>query len=834
MRKTRFSIRSIALFRCAMLLVLLVCFSGPNSYANQMDVKTLQLASRSAPDPLTFQLSSEDWRWLKNQRVLTFAVVAPDLPPYDISSSGHYYEGITADYIGIISKALKVDARVQQFSSTQTALDALQNGTVDAIAGLPLLDDESSLNQSTLASQPFIFTRLAQISTHEGVKKIASGKPVNVAKLGKYLKDADLRVFYPSAKVRAYDTYQDALNAVNLGQEDVFVGDVLATNYLLQTGFLENLSITKFLPSKPEPTVFFVRKQDSRLQQIINTVLDAIPKSENDSVVRRWSLGVSALSDQAIVFTPEEQRWMQQHPILKVAVSSLFPPVSFFDTEGKYQGISADLLDIVRLKTGLNFDFQRVDIIGQQRQQLSEGKSDIGASMLRNQAIALTDPYILTPMVLVTSKKNSSIDANQMQGRSFSVGLNSEYVPWLRQHYPGVRLVNSDTTIDAMQLLSDGAVDAAVIDQYTATYLIDKFFKGTHIVAIVWDRPIAIGFGVSTQALELRSILDKVLLSLSPQEMKEIGGRWRSSADITPSSWQAYRTYVWPVIGIAGLLLAAIFLWNRYLARQIARRKKAEYALSNQLTLQQQLMQELSVAKNQADDANRAKGIFLATMSHEIRTPMNAIIGMLELTLKRADEGHWERSSIAVAYDSAQTMLTLIGDILDISKIESGKLDLFPQPANIRTLTESVVRVFEGMARQKNLQLHLQIGEQIQRDVMIDPQRYKQILFNLIGNAIKFTDQGQVQVKVDGVVESDQKIQIHLSVEDSGIGISAQDQQKLFTPFSQIHSNRNQLNVGTGLGLMISRELVEMMGGTLQIRSEVEVGTTILVAICLP
>lgn len=249
----------------------------------------------------------------------------------------------------------------------------------------------------------------------------------------------------------------------------------------------------------------------------------------------------------------------------------------------------------------------------------------------------------------------------------------------------------------------------------------------------------------------------------------------------------------------------------------------------------QQLLHELSEAKNAADAANRAKTTFLATMSHEIRTPLNAVIGMLELALKKAEQGVTDRFAIEVASGTAKDLLGLIGDILDISRIESGKLSLAPERANLLNIVESVTRVFEGVAKQKHLYLVVELDAYSDRDVWIDPLRFKQILSNLLSNAIKFTEEGSVWVKMRAEAASDGKsIQITLRVEDSGIGISRQDQQILFNPFAQASNNPQSSYSGSGLGLMISRSLCEMMGGTLTLSSSFGEGTQVVVVLRLP
>ncbi|HEF4761895.1 TPA: response regulator [Pseudomonas putida] len=249
------------------------------------------------------------------------------------------------------------------------------------------------------------------------------------------------------------------------------------------------------------------------------------------------------------------------------------------------------------------------------------------------------------------------------------------------------------------------------------------------------------------------------------------------------------------------------------------------------VTERERMHHEFEQAKEQAEAANRAKSNFLASMSHEIRTPMNAIIGMLELSLLTSEQDQ-NRGALEVAYDSAKFLLVLIGDILDVAKIEAGRLSLTPERAKLRELVESVIRVFDGLARQKGLQLKLELDLEGVKDVLIDPLRFKQILTNLISNAIKFTDRGEVRVLVSAQHFADERIALHVRVEDSGIGIAKEDQSLLFEPFVQV-ANSSYARGGTGLGLTISRRLTEMMNGTLRVVSDLGIGTTVHVDLVL-
>lgn len=249
----------------------------------------------------------------------------------------------------------------------------------------------------------------------------------------------------------------------------------------------------------------------------------------------------------------------------------------------------------------------------------------------------------------------------------------------------------------------------------------------------------------------------------------------------------------------------------------------------------QQLVDQLKASQKEAEDANKAKTTFLATMSHEIRTPLNAVLGMLEMASKRAEQGVVDRVSLDVASSAANGLVDLIGDILDIVRIESGQLSLTPGRANLRELSRSVARIFDGVAQQKLLSLRVELDPRADCDVWVDSLRLKQVISNLLSNAIKFTVSGEVRFSLRCVVVADgQELDLIFNVMDTGIGISPDDQVRLFSPFSQVGNPADSMRTGSGLGLTITRTLCEMMNGQLSLSSSLGCGTDVSVALRLP
>jgi two-component system, NarL family, sensor histidine kinase EvgS len=802
------------------------------------DVEPRHLLARATSAAQPLQLDAADRQWLQQRGVLLLGTSRPDYPPFEINVSLSDYEGLSADYAGLVAEQLGVTVEVRRFGSRHEAIAALRAGKIDLLGssnGFEAADAQLSLSQPYADDLPVIAMR-----DDTPLKQGKELTGLRLAMVDHYLPGETVRALYPKAQLSFYRSTLAGLAAVELGEADAYLGDAISTDYLIGKSYQGMVKIDHFSQMAPGTFAFAFANDNARLHRLVDSALARITESERLNILRRWSSGNTSLllERHLSALTDEEKAWIDRHPTISVLVDTALAPLTFNDTQQHVSGMTVDLLKQITLRTGLKFKFIERDTVQQMVEQVARGEAQmigaLGYGTERAAQLRYTRPYLVSPRVLVTRNQTPTpLQARNLDGQRIALLHGSHLRGEVLRRFAQAKLVMVNNPLGLMEAVANGDADVAYSSYINASYYINHVFKGQLRIASVLDEePAVAAFAVAPDQPQLQAILDKALMSIPPEELDQLMNRWRTSALVSDTPWRNYRTLALQVLVLSALLLAGVVFWNSYLRKLIHQRTEAQRALQAQLAFSRGLLEQLRQAKDEAEQASKTKSAFLATMSHEIRTPMNAVIGLLELALEDNRSGHCDAQTLQTAHDSAVGLLGLIGDILDISRIESGRMTLQPVATDLAELLRGTLRVFDGNAQIKGLNLHGELPD-APLWVLADPLRVKQIISNLLSNAIKFTDRGDVLARLTFTPSTaGDTALVELSVTDTGIGISTQDQARLFTTFTQASGPR--ASQGAGLGLVISRTLTEMMGGRLDLQSVEGVGTRVLVQLPLP
>ena len=532
-------------------------------------------------------------------------------------------------------------------------------------------------------------------------------------------------------------------------------------------------------------------------------------------------------------FTNEEINWIKNNPKISIAGDPYWPPYSFYDEKGNYIGIIPDLVNEIFKDSGINLEYVKTDKWSDTIDSLKNKKIDIidaiSYSVSRNVFLDFSDKYIGSEIVLIASNKEKNYVSSFDNISNKRIGSVKGYsiIEQIKNDYPKISdIVEYNSPLEGLKGLLNSQIDYMILDIPTFEFYSKKFSLSNLKIVGPAGYNYSYGFGIQKDNLQLLSIVNKLLDNLSLERKNEIYSKW-IKIDYKEKIDYAL---IWKIIAFAILFLAGTLFWNRKLKHQIEEKEKIQKELEDERTYIKSLNAELIKSNEIAKSAAKHKTEFLANMSHEIRTPMNSIIGFAEI-LDKEIQNPVHKEYLSSIKKGGNALLAIINDILDLSKIEAGKLNIKKETINPSKMFLEIESIFHGKIISKNISFIVEIDKNIPKYIILDGIRTRQILFNLIGNAIKFTQIGYIKLKVENIYKDNikNKVDLLFSIEDTGIGIDEKNLKSIFNAFEQQGDQDVAKYGGTGLGLAICTKLVHMMNGEIKVQSKKNVGSTFTV-----
>ena len=563
------------------------------------------------------------------------------------------------------------------------------------------------------------------------------------------------------------------------------------------------------------------------LDDAMRALDEAVPFYTADLYKRYFSM------DYTPILTGEEKAWLRKHGAIRMGFLASDSGVSTYDpATGEFTGVITDYIQFAADCLGnqeLEFQLVGYDSKEAELDALKSGEIDMifhcdqNPNLAEEYHFACTNTTWTSNLMAVTNKQHfNENNVNRIAVPQNKLSLKK----YLAFYYPQWEIVDCDTQEDAARLVKDGQADCFV----TGISSENKYSKKYSFYSVPLVNPVRSCFAVNSGNRSLLSILNKTIKAMPVNMLAGALAMYKSSArKVTLSDFikdNFFKVMLISSIAVAVVLLTILML--------LQKARKAEAAARKAASDTQELNAKLQVAVEKAESANRAKSTFLSNMSHDIRTPMNAIIGFTTLALSNIDDTDRVKDYLGKTLASSNHLLSLINDVLDMSRIESGKIHLEEVEVNLSDVLHDLKTIVSGQIYAKQLELYMDAMDVTDEDVYCDKTRLNQILLNLLSNAIKFTPAGgtvsvrvrQLAGKVHGCG------QYEFRIKDNGIGMSQEFAQKIFEPFERERTSTVSGIQGTGLGMAITKNIVDMMGGTIEVQTAQGKGTEFTV--CVP
>ena len=707
--------------------------------------------------------------------------------------------------------------------------EKLKNGEIDIIGGISYTEDRTQ--EMLFSDEPmgvekyYLYADLSRADISASDFKTLNGKKIGV------LMGTEPEVMLAEWEEK-YGLKTEHVNISN--NEDV--KQKLANHEIdcfvsLEESFWAERGISTITRVGESGIYYAINKKRPDIKEELDDAMraldEAVPFYTADLYKRYFSM------DYTPILTGEEKAWLRKHGAIRMGFLASDSGVSTFDpATGEFTGVITDYIQFAADCLGnqeLEFQLVGYDSKEAELDALKSGEIDMifhcdqNPNLAEEYHFACTNTTWTSNLMAVTNKQHfNENNVNRIAVPQNKLSLKK----YLAFYYPQWEIVDCDTQEDAARLVKDGQADCFV----TGISSENKYSKKYSFYSVPLVNPVRSCFAVNSGNRSLLSILNKTIKAMPVNMLAGALAMYKSSArKVTLSDFikdNFFKVMLISSIAVAVVLLTILML--------LQKARKAEAAARKAASDTQELNAKLQVAVEKAESANRAKSTFLSNMSHDIRTPMNAIIGFTTLALSNIDDTDRVKDYLGKTLASSNHLLSLINDVLDMSRIESGKIHLEEVEVNLSDVLHDLKTIVSGQIYAKQLELYMDAMDVTDEDVYCDKTRLNQILLNLLSNAIKFTPAGgtvsvrvrQLAGKVHGCG------QYEFRIKDNGIGMSQEFAKKIFEPFERERTSTVSRIQGTGLGMAITKNIVDMMGGTIEVQTAQGKGTEFTV--CVP
>ena len=698
------------------------------------------------------------------------------------------------------------------------------------------IDMVTSAHKTPDREELFDFSR--PIGTNNGILTVRSDN--NTIVDGKYSTYNGMRVALLNGNSRN-DEFAEYARTKGFTYKSVYFDSTDEMAEALQNGTVDAIVTSSLRKTNNERIVekfgssdfyVIVKKGNTELLNKVNYAIDQMNAAEGNWKTALYNKNYESTDSKNLEYTEEEKRIIAQYSKddpLHVLCDPTRYPYSYTEN-GEVKGILPDYFRKIADYAGLSYEF----LVPATRDEYIAYQSDKAAvdinidarletdNYAETKEWGLTAPYITMRMARVTrrdfdGKINVVATVNQTASKSIADTL-----------APGAEKLMCDTRNEMMEAVRDGKADAAFVYYYMAQAFVNSDTTGTMSYALLEQPTFSYRMVVSsTENHALAGILTKAMYAMPDNLVEDLAAQYTTYKAANLTFADMIRLH--PVAAVAIIVFVSwVAVTLIVIVNRLRTRRKLQLAA-------QQKAEEMTALAEQAQAASRAKSVFLSNMSHDIRTPMNAIIGFTTLAVSNIDNKEKVRDYLGKILASSNHLLSLINDVLDMSRIESGKIHLDETEVNLSDVLHDLKTIVSGQIHAKQLELYIDAMDVTDEDVYCDKTRLNQVLLNLLSNAIKFTPAGgTVSVRLKQLTSKKRGCgQYEIRVKDNGIGMSPEFVKKIFEPFERERTSTVSKTQGTGLGMAITKNIVDMMGGTIEIQTEQGKGTEFIVRVPL-